>query len=91
MLAVAEMKQVEAWLSSWSGYEGGHTNQSLEGRTEVEWVAEDGQVNDLARVIAAELSLTVWESGSDVKIRSAWTLRNARESVNANLSYWTCT
>lgn len=65
MLAVAEMKQVEAWLASWSGYEGGHTNQSLEGRTEVEWVAEDRQVNDLARVIAAELSLTVWESGSD--------------------------
>lgn len=89
MLAVAEMKQVEAWLSSWSGYEGGHTNQSLEGRTEVEWVAEDGQVNDLARVIVAELSFTVWESGSDVTIRVS--ARNAREPVNTNLSYWTCT
>lgn len=76
-------------------------HQWLKGRTtsafrfktntaEADWLAEGEQEHDCTRVMISVLSLTAWESGSDIKNRlAAWKPRNNdRWMITDHRLYW---
>lgn len=79
----------EGWVAQITAWQGEWQKRFKVCKVKADSLGEAGREDYWTRAMMSQLSLIVWESGSDVKTNSQ-TPRNAARGVITDLPYWAC-